>query len=130
MASTRRKFPREFKVNALKRFEAGDSMAEVARFCQVDPNILWRWRRDFLRAPEAAFPGPGRSPDGSRIAELQKRIERYVREIDYLKQCVRRMEKTNDASAGRERSLYSSDAAQIPVTRVSPHSPLWLNPAG
>jgi transposase len=99
MGSSRRKFPREFKVNALKRLEAGASMAEVARSCQVDPNILWRWRRDFIRAPESAFPGPGRSPDESRIAELQREIERHVQEIDYLKQYVQRMEKRNDASA-------------------------------
>jgi transposase-like protein len=103
MPSSRRKFSREFKVGALKRLETA-TVADVARSCQIDPNVLRRWRRDFARAPESAFPGPGRSPDESRIAELQRQIARHTEEIDHLKEILERMEKqrgekTEDASA-------------------------------
>jgi transposase-like protein len=84
MASLRRKFPRAFKVSALKRLQTGESVREVARACQIDGNVLRRWHRDYERAPESAFPGPGRRPMQTGIAELQRRIERHAREIDHL----------------------------------------------
>lgn len=84
MASIRRKFPRSFKVNALRRLENGDAAGEVARSCGVDANVLRRWRRDYERAPDRAFPGPGRRPQETGIAELRRRIERHAQEIDYL----------------------------------------------
>jgi transposase-like protein len=84
MASSRRKFPRAFKISALRRLENGDSMGEVARFLKVDTSVLMRWRRDYERAPESAFPGPGRRPRETGIAELRRRIERHTEEIDHL----------------------------------------------
>jgi transposase len=98
MASSRRKFPRETKLSALRRLDAGASVTEVARSCQIDPNLLRRWRRDFQKAPESAFPGPGRSPEESRIAELRRQVEHNAREIEYLKERIQRVEKTAHAS--------------------------------
>jgi len=62
MASSRRKFTRAFKLSALRRLEGGDSVREVAQLCRIDPSVLRRWRRDYERAPETAFPGAGRRP--------------------------------------------------------------------
>jgi transposase-like protein len=98
MPSSRRKFPREFKIDALRRLNAGALVVEVARSCEIHPNVLRRWRRDFVRAPESAFPGAGRSPEKGRIAELRRQIEQQAQEIDNLKQWVQRMEKTPVAS--------------------------------
>jgi transposase len=92
MASSRRKFPRTFKLSALKRLETGDSVAEVARFHKIDANVLRRWRRDYEMAPESAFPGPGRRPKETGIAELRRRIERHAQEIDYLNQRIQSTE--------------------------------------
>src|SRR5271165_1841365 len=86
MAKSRRKFPRAFKVSALRRLEAGDSVNDVARWCKIDASVLRRWRRDYEKAPQSAFPGAGRHPKETGIAELQRRIERYAREIDNLMQ--------------------------------------------
>jgi transposase-like protein len=92
MASLRRKFPRAFKMSVLRRLEAGDSVSEVARLYQIDTNVLRRWRRDYESAPESAFPGPGRRPGESDIAELRRQIERHSREIDHLKQRIQSTE--------------------------------------
>jgi transposase len=92
MISSRRKFPRAFKLNALRRLEAGDSVGDVARSCRIDTNVLRRWRRDYERAPESAFPGPGRRPKETGIAELQRLIALHVQEIDYLKQRIQSAE--------------------------------------
>jgi transposase-like protein len=96
MALSRRKFARELKVDALRRLETGASVVEVARLHEIDPNVLRRWRRDLLRAPESAFPGPGRTPEESRIAELRRQVERHTQEIDYLRQCVQRLEQATE----------------------------------
>ena len=92
MASSRRKFPRAFKVSALRRLEVGGSVSEVARFYRIDPNVLRRWRRDYEQAPEFAFPGPGRRPREKGIAELQRQIERHAQEISYLMQRIQSAE--------------------------------------
>jgi transposase-like protein len=40
----RRKFTREFKLTAVRRLEAGQSTAEVARALEVHPSTLRDWR--------------------------------------------------------------------------------------
>ncbi len=46
MELSRRKFTKEFKEEAVRRLELGASIAEVARACELTPNVLHRWRRD------------------------------------------------------------------------------------
>ena len=49
MGLSRRQFTKEFKLAAVRRLEAGVSLAEVARGLEVNPNVLQRWRREFRR---------------------------------------------------------------------------------
>ncbi|MDQ2844672.1 MAG: transposase [Acidobacteriota bacterium] len=51
MGLSRRKFTKEFKIAALRRLDAGASIAEVTRSCEINPSLLHRWRRDFQQAP-------------------------------------------------------------------------------
>src|SRR5579864_6059597 len=46
MGLSRRKFTKEFKEAAVRRLELGASLAEVARACEVNPNVLHRWKRE------------------------------------------------------------------------------------
>jgi transposase-like protein len=39
-------YRREFKEAAVRRLELEASIAEVARACEVNPNVLHRWRRE------------------------------------------------------------------------------------
>jgi Transposase len=39
MGFSRRKFTKEFKLAAVRLLETGASMAEVARACEVNPNV-------------------------------------------------------------------------------------------
>jgi transposase-like protein len=81
-------------LRALNRLEIGDSVSEVARCCKIDVNVLRRWRRDYERAPESAFPGPGRPPKEGGIEELQRQIERHAQKIDHLMQRIQSAEGT------------------------------------
>ena len=92
MASVRRRFPRAFKVSALQRLEAGDSVGEVARICKIEASLLRRWRRDYEEAQESAFPGPGRPPRERGIVELRRLIEHHTQKIDDLKHRIQSAE--------------------------------------
>src|SRR5215469_7858769 len=46
MSLSRRSFTKEFKEAAVPRLELGASVAEVARACEVNGNVLHRWRRE------------------------------------------------------------------------------------
>lgn len=93
MGLSRRNFTREFKIAALRRWEAGASLAEVARSCEINPALLHRWRRDFRQSPEQAFPGLGkRRPTEDHVGELERKIGQQAREIDFLKKCFERIE--------------------------------------
>ena len=93
MSLSRRTFTKEFKEAAVRRLELGASVAEVARACEVNPNVLHRWRRELREYAEKAFPGEGRSrSEESRIAELERKVGRQAMEIDFLRRCLQRVE--------------------------------------
>jgi transposase-like protein len=73
--------------------EAGASIAAVARACEINPNLLHRWRKDFQHSAEHAFLGQGnRRADDSLLAELERKIGQQAWEIDFLKRCLQRIE--------------------------------------
>lgn len=93
MGLLRRKFTKEFKIAALRQIDGGASIAAVARSCEINPNLLHRWRRDFRQSPGHAFPGLGKKrADQSQVAELERKIGQQALEIDFLKRCLRRIE--------------------------------------
>jgi transposase len=93
MSSSRRKFTKEFKLAAVRRLETGASIAEVARACEVNPNVLHRWRREFRDGVDHAFPGLGKKKaEESRVAELERKIGQQTLEIDFLKRVLQRVE--------------------------------------
>jgi transposase len=111
MGLSRRKFTKEFKLEAVRRLEAGVSLAEVARGVEVSPNVLQRWRREFRHAPGNAFPGQGqRRWSEGKIAELERKIGQQAVEIDFLKACLQRIEEQRmlQASIGNPRSTGKS----------------------
>jgi transposase len=111
MGLSRRQFTKEFKLAAVRRLEAGVSLAEVARGLEVNPHVLQRWRREFRQAPGNAFPGNGqRRWSEGRVAELERKIGQQVVEIDFLKECLQRIEEQRmlQVSSGSPRSTGKS----------------------
>ena len=94
MGLSRRQFTKEFKLAAVRRLDAGVSLAEVARGLEVNPNVLQRWRHEFRQAPGNAFPGNWqRRWSEGRVAELERKIGQQVVEIDFLKGCLQRIDR-------------------------------------
>ena len=111
MALSRRQFTKEFKLAAVRRLETGTSIAEVARAFEVNPNVLQRWRREFLDGPGNAFSGPGkRRWEENRVAELERKIGQQTLEIDFLKGCLQHIEeqRMRQALIGNPRSTRQS----------------------
>ncbi|MCU1326088.1 MAG: transposase family protein [Bryobacterales bacterium] len=103
MGAGRRKFTREFKESAVRRL--GASLAEVARACEVNPNVLHRWRRELQEFGTKAFTGNGqRRTDESRIAELERKVGRQALEIDFLRRCLQHVEEQRKLQALDTRS--------------------------
>ena len=105
MGQTRRNFTREFKEAAIRRLELGASMAEVARACEVNPNVLHRWRRELRQHGAQAFTGNGKSRnEESRVAELERKVGRQAMEIDFLRRCLQHVEEQRKLQALTTRS--------------------------
>ena len=93
MEINRRKFTREFKEAAVRRLELGASIAEVARACEVNPNVLHRWRRELRQFGAKAFSGAGRSrAEEQHIVALERKVGQQAVEIDFLRGCLQHVE--------------------------------------
>lgn len=93
MYLSRRKFTREFKLEAIRQLETGRPAVVLARALEVNPSLLQRWRQEFRSNPSAAFPGMGkRWLTESREAELERKIGQLTMENDFLKKVLRRFE--------------------------------------
>jgi transposase-like protein len=101
MGMSRRVFTWEFKLAAMKELESGRSVGYVARRLEVNPNVLYRWRREFKEQPTGAFSGQGRQRQAeSREAELERKIGQMTMENDFLKKLLQTFEEQQAASNG------------------------------
>ena len=105
MSLSRRTFTKEFKEAAVRRLEMGASLAEVARACEVNPNVLRRWRRELRDYGAKAFSGNGKNrAEENRLAELERKVGRQAMEIDFLRRCLQHVEEQRKLQALNIRS--------------------------
>lgn len=86
----RRKFSREFKLEAVKLVrERGVSAAQAARDLDLHENVLRKWVRDHDAGPGSAFPGHGvMKPEHQEIERLRRELARMKAERDILKKAA------------------------------------------
>jgi len=79
---TRRKFSREFKIEAVRLVtDRGVTVAQAARDLDVAESVLRRWIRELTATPTAAFPVNGQMrADLAEIAALKKAAAFFARE--------------------------------------------------
>lgn len=84
MRKTRRRFSREYKLEAVRQLTAGKRLVDVARDLGVDPQVLRRWQAQVAVDAVTAFPGNGRSPaDESDLQRLRKEVVQLRAERDF-----------------------------------------------
>lgn len=90
----------------------GGSVAEVAKACEVNANVLHRWRREIQEFGGKAFASNGqRRVDENRVAELERKVGRQALEIDFLRRCLQHVEE--------QRKLQALNIRQRPKWRAS-----------
>jgi putative transposase len=84
---TRRKFSREFKIEAVRLVtERGVAVAQACRDLDLAESVLRRWMREAAVALATAFPGNGQQrAELAEIAALKKEVARLKAERDILK---------------------------------------------
>jgi transposase len=107
MSLSRRMFSKEFKEAAVRRLELGASIGEVARACEVNPNVLHRWKRELRDYATKAFAGNGKSrAEENHVAELERKVGRQALEIDFLRRCLQRVEEQRKLQALTTRGSF------------------------
>ena len=86
----RRKFSREFKIEAVKLVrERGVSVAQACRDLGVHENVLRRWVREFGSDPVQALHGHGQmKPEQLEIERLRREVTKLNAERDILKKAA------------------------------------------
>ncbi len=86
----RRRFTREFKVEAVKLIkERGVAVKQASRDLDVHENVLRKWVRDLSADPQRAFPGQGQvKPEQLEIERLRREVQKLKAERDILKKAA------------------------------------------
>jgi len=86
----RRKFTREFKLEAVKLIkERGVSVAQASLDLGVHQTQLRQWVKDFESDPLQAFPGQGQmKPEQLEIERLRREVIKLKAERDILKKAA------------------------------------------
>ncbi len=90
MEKKRRKFTREFKLDTVRLItDKGYTIAQVARDLDLRPDMLRRWKKQFVDDPANAFPGEGQlRPDDRELMRLRRENQRLRDERDILKKAL------------------------------------------
>ena len=86
----RRKFTREFKVEAVKLIqERGVTVAQAARDLGVQGSVLRRWVHESVADAAQAFPGQWQmKPEQAELARLRREVIQLKAERDILKKAA------------------------------------------
>ena len=90
MSKERRKYTREFKLEAVRLSNESDKpVVEVAHDLGIDVKLLYRWRGRYRNHGEQAFPGSGQltEPD-EELRRLRRELETVQQERDILKKAL------------------------------------------
>lgn len=86
----RRQFTAQFKAQVVLEVLTGQKRAaEVCRAYQLKPNLLSRWKADFVRQAPSLFQGDERVQRADeRIAELERMVGRLTVELEVAKKAA------------------------------------------
>lgn len=86
----RRQFSAEFKARVVLEVLSGQKRAaEVCREYQLKPDLLSRWKADFVAQAASVFQGDERTQRAEqRIAELERMVGRLTVELEVAKKAA------------------------------------------
>jgi transposase len=88
MSDKRKKYTKEFKLEAVRLLESGTKPGhEIERDLGIGSGQVYRWKKQFTENGERAFPGNG-NPRDAELAELRKENKNLREERDILRKAV------------------------------------------
>ncbi|MBT8189024.1 MAG: transposase [Bacteroidia bacterium] len=88
----RRKFDKAFKLEVVKRSLTDISLKELSEDLQIHPNMISRWRKQYLdQGEDLSFPGNGiesMSEEQKEIKRLNKALREKELELEILKKAI------------------------------------------
>lgn len=91
MSESRKVYSKEFKQKAVELSNVRGSVAEIARELGVNPEFIYRWRRELGLNPQQAFSGNGNkvlTEEQKELARLKRELADVKMERDILKKAV------------------------------------------
>jgi len=92
MEGKKRQFTKEFKKEKVEySLQSGKTIEEVADDLGISPHNLNRWRKEYHKRGELAFPGHGKEnlmPQEEKVRKLQKKLDDIRIERDILKKAL------------------------------------------
>ncbi len=92
MENKKRQYTQEFKKEAVEySLSSEKSVEEIARDLGISPHNLTRWRKEYRKRGELAFPGHGKenlTPQEEKLRKLQKELTDTQIERDILKKAL------------------------------------------
>ena len=88
MGSTRRKYDRDFKKEAVEYLKkSGKTISDAAAELGIKRDLLSRWQKEYDEHQEKAFPGNG-NPREAELFKLRKELSDVKEERDILKKAL------------------------------------------
>jgi transposase len=85
----RRRYTREFKLEAVRLVESGIPKARVARDLGISNTVLKLWCQQVEEDKGEAFPGQGKMrPAEAELARLKRELTKVTAERDILKKAL------------------------------------------
>lgn len=86
MATKRRKYTREFKLDAVRMVVENElTLSEVAKNLGIDRSLVGNWKKQFEADGSVAFPGNGRlKPEDDEVRRLRRELAQVREERDIL----------------------------------------------
>lgn len=103
MSKRRKKFTKEFKLRAIELSYERETVQALGKELGINPNLIYRWRRQFEKDPSRSFPGEGnkaQNPEEKKVSELEKRLAEKEMELQILKKAIGIFSKSDRKSTG------------------------------
>ena len=86
----RKVYDRQFKIDAVNLVVNGErGVSEVARDLGMEPNVLYRWKRQLTLKGTESFPGKGHlSSQEEELRRLRRELEQVKEDREILKKAL------------------------------------------
>ncbi|WP_241462476.1 IS3 family transposase [Sphingobacterium deserti] len=88
MSRLRKTYPEEFKLMSVELSNTRNDLTALAKEFDIQPSLLYRWRKEYLSKAGSSFPGNGKvilTEAEQEVARLKKELRETQMERDNLK---------------------------------------------